>query len=94
MHPFLYKPAGAANLAGGLFLFRFFMVMNKMREEMTPERVKALRVVLGLSQAKFAAALGMSLGAVRHWEQGIRLPDGAACKLLRVLEKHPELIDG
>lgn len=66
---------------------------EKMREAMTPERVKALRGMLGLSQARFAAALGMSLGAVRHWEQGIRLPDGAACKLLRILERHPHLID-
>lgn len=65
---------------------------EKTRAEMTPERIKALRGVLGLSQAKFAAAMGMSLGAVRHWEQGIRLPDGAACKLLRILELHPELI--
>lgn len=68
------------------------MMDEKMREEMTPERIKALRGVLGLSQRGLAEALGMSLGAVRHWEQGIRLPDGAACKLLRILELHPELI--
>lgn len=59
----------------------------------TPERIKALLAQLGLSQSKFAAALGLSLAAIRHWEQGIRTPDGATSKLLRILEKHPERID-
>lgn len=61
--------------------------------EFTPERIKALRAQLGLSQAKFARALGLSLAAIRHWEQGIRTPDGATSKLLRILEQHPHLID-
>lgn len=61
--------------------------------DFTPERIKALRTQLGLSQSKFAAALGLSLAAIRHWEQGIRSPDGATSKLLRILEAHPELID-
>lgn len=61
--------------------------------EFTPERVKALRAQLGLSQAKFARALGLALSTVCHWEQGIRTPDGATSKLLRILEQHPHLID-
>lgn len=61
--------------------------------DFTPERIKTLRTQLGLSQSKFAAALGLSLAAIRHWEQGIRSPDGATSKLLRILEAHPELID-
>ena len=61
--------------------------------DFTPERIKVLRTQLGLSQSKFAAALGLSLAAIRHWEQGIRSPDGATSKLLRILEAHPELID-
>lgn len=59
----------------------------------SPERVRALRGALGLSQAKFARALGLALSTVCHWEQGLRQPDAATSKLLRILEKHPELID-
>ena len=61
--------------------------------EFTEERIKALRAKLGLSQSQFARALGLSISAVRHWEQGVRTPDGATSKLLRILERHPELID-
>lgn len=61
--------------------------------EKTAERIKALRAGLGLSQAKFAAALGVATRTVCHWEQGLRQPDGAVWKLFRILEKHPGLID-
>lgn len=71
----------------------FFIPSTMKDTEFTPERIKALRAQLGLSQSKFAAALGLSLAAIRHWEQGIRTPDGATSKLLRILEKHPHLID-
>ncbi len=60
--------------------------------EFPPERIKALRAQLGLSQAKFARELGLALSTVCHWEQGIRTPDGATAKLLRILEQYPELI--
>ena len=74
----------------------FFTIMKKERDKamgFSPERVKALRGALGLSQAKFARALGLALSTVCHWEQGLRQPDAATSKLLRILEKHPELID-
>ena len=37
---------------------------------MTPEQMKAARAKLGLSQPKFASAIGMSSSAVKAWEQG------------------------
>ena len=46
----------------------------------------------GLSQNKFAAALGIPANTLKSWEQGQRRPSGAAAALLKLLDKHPELI--
>lgn len=46
----------------------------------------------GLSQNHFAAALGISPSTLKSWEQGQRTPSGAAKALLKLLNKHPELI--
>lgn len=54
--------------------------------------VKSIREQFGLSQAKFAAMLGISIGTLRNWEQGRRKPQGPARVLLRVARKHPEVI--
>ena len=42
---------------------------------MFPIRLKELRSNKGISQAKLAKELGVSVGAVGNWESGIRLPD-------------------
>ena len=54
----------------------------------------AIRVRLksGLSQAEFAAALGVSKRTLEQWEQGRREPSGAALTLLRIAERHPEVL--
>lgn len=54
--------------------------------------VVALRRRYGLSQAKFAALLGVSIGTLRNWEQGRRAPEGPARMLLKVAAKHPEAV--
>ena len=51
---------------------------------------RRVRRRLGFSQAEFAARIGVSLDTIRNWEQGKRLPTGAAKALLRVLDKAPE----
>src|SRR5271155_1814451 len=45
----------------------------------------------GLTQAAFAARIGVPLDTVRNWEQGKRLPAGPAKALLRILDNAPEL---
>lgn len=40
-----------------------------------PEEIKALRKSRNETQAEFAEALGVSVGAVRDWEQGRKSPD-------------------
>ncbi|MCG6656228.1 helix-turn-helix domain-containing protein [Halomonas campisalis] len=47
---------------------------------------------MGLSQKEFADLLNVSLGTLRGWEQGRREPTGTARTLLRVAEKHPEVL--
>jgi putative transcriptional regulator len=54
--------------------------------------VAAIREEYGLSQAKFAALLGISVRTLQNWEQGRRHPQGPAKVLLRVASKHPEAV--
>ena len=54
--------------------------------------VAALRRFVGLSQTKFARAMGISVHTLRNWEQGRRRPEGAAIALLRIAARHPRII--
>ena len=54
--------------------------------------VKAIREKTGLSQQGFCAAFGISLGTLRHWEQGLRIPRGPARVLLKVVDNDPEAV--
>lgn len=54
--------------------------------------VTRARMASRLSQARFAELLGVSLRTLQEWEQGRRSPSGAAKTLLRVAEKHPEVL--
>ena len=51
-----------------------------------------VRLKSGLSQAQFAAALGVSKRTLEQWEQGRRKPSGAAKQLLKVADRHPEVL--
>ncbi len=54
--------------------------------------VKKLRERIGMSQPKFAASFGISLGTLRHWERGDRYPQGPALILLNLLSKDPNTV--
>ena len=54
--------------------------------------VRAIRKKTGMSQQRFCATFGISLGTLRHWEQGLRTPRGTARVLLRVVEHNPKAI--
>ncbi len=54
--------------------------------------VTALRRFVGLTQARFALAIGISVHTLRNWEQGRRQPDGPAIALLRIAARHPKII--
>ena len=55
-------------------------------------RLVRVQLKSGLSQAEFAAALGVSKRTLEQWEQGRREPSGAARQLLRIAERHPEVL--
>jgi putative transcriptional regulator len=50
------------------------------------------RLKLGLSQADFAAMLGVSARTLQDWEQGRRDPSGAAKALLKVAVAAPKTV--
>ncbi len=86
----LFKELTASVREGGAIL----------RGEIAPARefavdrtdVKRIRENYRLSQGQFAALLGISVATLQNWEQGRRLPKGAARVLLQVAAKHPETV--
>jgi putative transcriptional regulator len=58
----------------------------------TAPAVASIRERTGLSQAKFASLLGVSIRTLQEWEQGRRAPSGAARTLLMVAAKNPQAL--
>ena len=53
---------------------------------LTPDDILAIRKSVGLSQVKFAAALGVSVKKVSAWEHGKATPDEAETEKIRGME--------
>ena len=77
----------AVSLAKGKADAKFFRVH-------VPETVdvKAIRAKLGMTQVEFAGQFGFNLNTVRHWEQGVRQPEGPARTYLLVIERAPKAV--
>ena len=60
--------------------------------DMEAADVRSIREQYQLSQARFAALLGISPKTLQNWEQGRRLPEGPARVLLQVAAKHPDAV--
>lgn len=54
--------------------------------------IKEIRKKTGMSQQHFCATFGISIGTLRHWEQGLRSPRGPARELLKVVEHNPQAV--
>lgn len=54
--------------------------------------VASVRERTGLSQARFAHLLGVSVRTLQEWEQGRRAPSGAARTLLLIAQKNPRAL--
>ena len=51
--------------------------------------IKKIRQAAGLTQAVFAAYMGVSLKTVEAWEGGRNAPAGPACRLLALTQENP-----
>lgn len=60
--------------------------------EVSVNDVVKARLGTGLSQSEFAAALRISPRTLQQWEQGRRMPSGAAETLLRIVARHPGVL--
>jgi putative transcriptional regulator len=58
----------------------------------TVPSVASIRERTGLSQARFAELLGVSVRTLQEWEQGRRAPSGAARTLLLIAQKNPKAL--
>jgi putative transcriptional regulator len=54
--------------------------------------VREIREHLNLSRKEFAESFGFSPRTLQHWEQGDRVPHGAAKVLLLLLQREPATI--
>jgi len=55
-----------------------------------PETVRATRKLLKVSQGVFAQFLGVSVRAVRAWEQGQNEPSVIACRFMDEIQRNPD----
>lgn len=58
-----------------------------------PLDIKRIREQTHKSQVAFSNMLGINVGTLRNWEQGIRTPDGAAMTLLRLVDANPQFVE-
>lgn len=56
------------------------------------KRLKALRERLGVSQRDLAEEWYVSVGAITHWETGIRPMPGVVLKLIEIYEDHADVV--
>ncbi len=77
-------------------------LLQSVREMNAAQRARVAKVAInevvkarqstGLSQAEFADALKISKRTLQEWEQGRRFPSGAAQALIRIAERHPDIV--
>lgn len=67
--------------------------VSPVRETLSVEEIKDTRKKLGMSQGVFAIALGVSKKTVESWETGRYTPDGAARRLITILQTDPALFE-
>jgi len=68
-------------------------VAIKPPPEMTPEKVRAVREKLQVSQPVFAHRLRTKPQTIKNWEQGTARPNAQAAILLSLIERDPTLLD-
>jgi putative transcriptional regulator len=59
--------------------------------QVDPGYARRIRSQTRLTQAEFAARIGVPIETVRNWEQGKRQPRGPARALLKLLDEAPDV---
>ncbi len=77
---------------GGAFTEEELASAVLVRAPVKPEQLRAVREKMGLSQSQFATKFGLGIDALQQYEQGRRVPSGAASTLLRVISAEPEAV--
>ncbi len=60
--------------------------------KVTVSDITRARNKVSMSQSEFATLMGVSVRTLQAWEQGRRNPSGAAKTLIRIAEKHPDVL--
>ena len=61
-------------------------------KEFTADEIRAIRGKLNMSQGFFAEIIGVSKKTVESWEYGRGRPNGAAARVLTIVEQDPEAL--
>lgn len=88
------KRAKAIDIGAELLASVREMKSGAMARVHNPEisQFASARLASGLSQAAFAALLGVSVRTLQDWEQGRRKPSAAAVTLYKIAERRPEVL--
>ena len=57
---------------------------------LSPQRVKAIRLALGMNISQFARECNTSRQVIYSWEDGTNAPSGVAARLLELFEEQHE----
>ena len=76
--------------AGKLKLRTTQLNITPVCETISVDEIKETRKKLGMSQSVFAIVLGVSKKTVESWEAGRYTPDGAARRLISIMQSDPK----
>ena len=78
---------------GKIELRKSYLPVSPVCKTISPEEIRATRERLKMSQSVFALAIGVSKKSVESWESGRYTPDGAARRLISIMQKDPSFLE-
>ena len=76
-----------AGIIGKRQLREFDALCELDAAELSPRKIKLLRMSARVSQAVFAAMLNTSVSTIQKWEIGDKKPSGPSLKLLNLIQR-------
>ncbi len=86
----IHETASDLHSGGGMdktTMRKFDMLCLTPIKDMTPKKIRSLRIREKASQTVFAAYLNVTPSLVSKWERGEKHPQGASLKLLSLVDK-------